>query len=227
MLSSLNYWIIILRYYSVVPNNEVQVAWDQTVQTRAFALSRACYWPQNRNSEINIKQRDRESKFFNKIKKMNNSTLSFNVNDLTQTQQHKYFSLLGIYGAEDSYRIVKGLAERGRNSYVSLIAKMTVFLKGLKKEDEDYCNALYEVFELNVPVTTNEIINKVVTVRQQLEMDFYTNKLKVRCENDFFAIFALGESTISEIVDGKTIETVVYTPFAKAKPKATSKQAEL
>lgn len=148
----------------------------------------------------------------------NNSITPVSVNQLTQAKQHQYSALVGIYGKQQALAIVDGLTDRGRNSFNTFISKMNLFLKDLDKEKEDYYNALYEVFELNTPTTTNEIIEKIGATRRKLELDFYRSKLKVKCEADFFALFAVKEEVREVNIDGVVIETTVYIPFAKAKP---------
>jgi hypothetical protein len=137
---------------------------------------------------------------------------------MTSIEQGAYFTLINFYTEKQAYDIVKGLSDRGRNSFTDFQNKRNAY-KSLSKEQQDYYDALYAQFEEGKPITTNDIIQTVAKVRYDLEMDLYTSKLKVRSEADFYALFAVKENTESSNVNGRLVETIVsYTPVARVKP---------
>jgi len=145
---------------------------------------------------------------------------TLNVNDLTTTQQQRYYSLIDTYSDQQAIAIVKGLTNRGKNSYATFVDKSEVMAKA-KHDDQDYFTALYDAFELNKPVTLGDVIRMVGIVRRELELDPYKSKLKIRSEADFFQIFVF-EETHDEFTDadGNINKTLTgYCPIARVRPE--------
>lgn len=143
------------------------------------------------------------------------------VKDLTPKQQQWFYSLVSRYG-QQAKDIVTTLTERGKCSYPMFIDKYNKLTRA-SHEDEVYYDALYEVFELNRTVDTFEIIQKVVDVRNDLELDPYKSKLSIRCENDFQTLFVFREEFEEDFdQNGEIVKTNVlkgYTPIVRIKPE--------
>jgi hypothetical protein len=144
------------------------------------------------------------------------------VNDLTTTQQQRYYSLISTYGDRQAIEIVQGLTNRGKNSYTTFIDKMEAVVKA-KHDEQDYYTALYEAFELNKQVTLGDVIRIVGKVRRNLELDPYKTKLKIRSEADFFGLFVFEEvykiETDSDSNETKTL--IGYNPIARVRPEVS------
>jgi hypothetical protein len=149
-------------------------------------------------------------------------TTNFNVNDLTTTQQQRYYSLIDTYGDRQAIDIVKGLTNRGKSSYAVFVDKSEAVIKA-KHDEQDYFTALYEAFELNKPVTPGDVIRIVGIVRRTLELDAYKTKLKIRSEADFFQLFVFEELYVTNTdTNGNEFRTLTgYNPIARVRPEVS------
>ena len=140
-------------------------------------------------------------------------------NNLTPSQQQKFFTLSPVYGSDAAINIVANLSEKGKNGYSSFLDKMDVVTKA-KHEDEEYFDAVYDEFQLNQIVSPGEIILKIAETRRRLEIEPYRDKLKLRSEKDFFLLFVYKEvRTLKTDETGITKnELTGYIPVAKVKP---------
>jgi len=136
---------------------------------------------------------------------------------LTSVQQQRYDSIYSVYG-EISTFIVKALAGRGRNSWQTFLDKMDQ-VRRAKSVEREYFNALYETFELNLVYPPNEVVGYVAEVRRELELPPYIDKIKIRCEHDFFLVFVVEEAFEEIMVNGVIKKVLVgYRPIVRVKP---------
>jgi hypothetical protein len=141
------------------------------------------------------------------------------LSELTSAQEQRYHSLLTTYGHAQALAIVKGLTNRGKNSYSTFITNADAIAQA-KHDDQAYFDEIYNKIELGKPISPGAIIQTMCDIRKSLELEAYKAKLKLRCEGDFFMLFVFSEE-VQEIADanGKVKRTIVsYTPLAKARP---------
>jgi hypothetical protein len=141
------------------------------------------------------------------------------LSQLAFADQCKYVTLEPIYG-DKTFKIVKGLTDRGNNSYTSLMDRLELFEKGLSPEVKEYYNALYAEIELDAETSTIEIIQKVSKVRRALDLPSFKSKLQLKCEAEFFRLFAYEEISNEDTGDSKILNEQAgrYIPFARIMP---------
>jgi len=146
---------------------------------------------------------------------------NYNVNDLTQAQLQRYYALTSTYGDDQAIEIVKGLTNRGKNSYATFVDKMEAVMKA-KHDEQDYFTALYDAFKLNEFVPLGQVIRIVGDVRRTLELDPYKAKLKIRSEGDFFLLFVFKEVYAdNNEAEGSERTLTGYIPLARVRPEVS------
>lgn len=145
-----------------------------------------------------------------------NNSSSKEYADLTPIQQQRYDLLFEIYGYTTA-SIVTNIHGKGANSWPNFLEKMDA-MEQAKKPLKDYYEALYDVFELYGTYTPGQIIGNVATVRRQLGLPQYTERIKAQSENDFSAIFLYKELSEKQAEDGKERKVFLgYQPLARIK----------
>ena len=150
---------------------------------------------------------------------MTNSLSVKEYSDLTSIQQQRYDFLFDIYG-HNALDIVTNIYGKGSCSWPNFLEKMDA-MEQAKKPLKEYYNALYELFNLYEVYLPGKIISMVASVRRDLGLPPYTEKIKTQSEADFSAIFLYKEKNEVQVDEDGSEKKVFlgYQPLAKVKPE--------
>lgn len=145
------------------------------------------------------------------------TSITLQYDNLTYIQKQKYDYLFRIY--EDIAKtvlLVSLIDGRGKNSWNKVYLKI-VELETSKSSVQQYQDALYDNYEIDVLYTSSEIIGIVAEVRRDLGLPPYLTRLKINCENDFFNLFIIHDD-YSVNSEGKR-KLIGHRPKFKLKPE--------
>jgi hypothetical protein len=137
---------------------------------------------------------------------------------LTPLQQERYNYLVPFFG-EDALMIVRLLSVRGKNSWKSVQEKINRILHA-DYQQKEYIDSLYGAFDLEAEYTIENIIQNVSSVRSDMKLSSYSDRIKVQSEMDFLSVFIVEDIFAPDSTEHSFRKKITgYKPVFRLKPE--------
>jgi hypothetical protein len=141
---------------------------------------------------------------------------------LSYSLKQRFAVLRGVYQSDAiTLKLTLLLDGKGENSYRKVTDKIEDILQADYK-NQQYHDALYDAFDLDIQVTAEDIMSTVAAVRRDNGLPAYISSIKTNSLRDFNRLFVVSyvyQAVPIEETPKVKRQVIGYTPLFKLKPE--------